>query len=675
MPPSKEELELANKARLFQKARAEKKARDDRRDGRESRRRERRARRASASRDSSASPRASVSGMLKTLFSGAPKFGRANDGEREELLRNDRGYATSDTGTTHADDARTTLSSSKKSRGVDGGESSTTSSDDDDAGDARANRMFVESTSARGYTRLTRDALRTLDEVERGVGVSARVSGANLHSTSSVVAAMVPKTWRTWAATASVSLTCFTVGLAIGFPFAARKTMSCGGETAACGTDGANEDEIATLQEALFLGAIVGAARAGWGCDRFGRRRTVVAATIPAILGWALAACAPAFSTTAMVGRVLAGISVGIVTTAAPLLLIEASSKSMRGAHAILPNLAIVKGVLFMYLSPLSPVTMHWRHLAGVCAMFNVIALIIAIICVVESPRWLLAREMRIEAVEAFTTLRGAYKEREAMEDVANIVARENAKTSPSGAFAAFRWYDLLLDSHLSRSMMIACALVGIQQLGGLSLAVHDDGEIPSNGAVPSSTETRIAYVVTLLFGIMVCSRMVDYMGRKPCMLASLAGMCLCNLAMASAAAGYALGSARDALDVAIISFAFFYGLGMAAIPMLIAAELFPQHARGTAISLTLTLYWSYVFVETFAYELALDAFGASAIHVFFAVVCVVGAIYVKYAVLETANRALEDTVALVIPHNDVRVATAPSRPSRRKEAKRVVIL
>jgi MFS family permease len=224
--------------------------------------------------------------------------------------------------------------------------------------------------------------------------------------------------------------------------------------------------------------------------------------------------------------------------------------------------------------------------------------------------------------------------------------------------------------------MMIACALVGIQQLGGLSLAVHDDGEIPSNGAVPSSTETRIAYVVTLLFGIMVCSRMVDYMGRKPCMLASLAGMCLCNLAMASAAAGYALGSARDALDVAIISFAFFYGLGMAAIPMLIAAELFPQHARGTAISLTLTLYWSYVFVETFAYELALDAFGASAIHVFFAVVCVVGAIYVKYAVLETANRALEDTVALVIPQNDVRVgAVFPSKPSRRKEAKRVVIL
>jgi MFS family permease len=194
---------------------------------------------------------------------------------------------------------------------------------------------------------------------------------------------------------------------------------------------------------------------------------------------------------------------------------------------------------------------------------------------------------------------------------------------------------------------------------------------------VPSSSETRIAYVVTLLFGIMVCSRMVDYLGRKPCMLASLVGMCLSNLSMASAAAGYVFGSARDALNVAVISFAFFFGLGMAATPMLMTVELFPQHARGTAISLTLALYWSYVFVETFAYEIALDAFGASAIHIGFAAVCAAGAIYVKYFVPETVNLALEDTVALLIPRTDVRVggAVKSSKPSKRKDAKRVVLL
>lgn len=86
------------------------------------------------------------------------------------------------------------------------------------------------------------------------------------------------------------------------------------------------------------------------------------------------------------------------------------------------------------------------------------------------------------------------------------------------------------------------------------------------------------------------------------------------------------------------------------------------------------TLYWSYVFVETFAYEFVFDVFGVFVIYVFFVVVCVVGVIYVKYVVFEMVNCVFEDMVVLVIFYNDVRVATASFRSFRRKEVKRVVI-
>lgn len=91
------------------------------------------------------------------------------------------------------------------------------------------------------------DVLWMLDEVECGVGVSVRVSGANLYSISSVVVVMVLKIWCMWVVMVLVLFMCFIVGLVIGFLFVVRKTMSCGGETAACGTDGANEDEIVIL--------------------------------------------------------------------------------------------------------------------------------------------------------------------------------------------------------------------------------------------------------------------------------------------------------------------------------------------------------------------------------------------------------------------------------------------
>lgn len=104
---------------------------------------------------------------------------------------------------------------------------------------------------------------------------------------------------------------------------------------------------------------------------------------------------------------------------------------------------------------------------------------------------------------------------------------------------------------------------------------MYDDGEISSNGAVSSSTEIWIVYVVMFLFGIMVCLRMVDYMGWKLCMLVFLVGMCFCNFVMASVVVGYVLGSARDAFDVVIILFVFFYGFGMVVILMFIVVELF----------------------------------------------------------------------------------------------------
>jgi len=669
MSPSKE-AELAEKARRYRKAREEKKAKTARREARSSRRQDK-----ARAQSPSTSPRLSSGfGVLRNFFSG----GRST-GEMEELLGSDR--SETDTATTYTaeeEDAYRGLSSkSSKDRasrkgkkiGVEQG------SDSDDELFQQLRRPRGASESARGYQKLTRDALLSLDEAEKGVSVGLRVPGpSGPHSFSTTLRGVIPRSWRTWAATASVSFSCFTVGLAVGFPFAVKKTMLCVNQSEC--VDGVESDEAETLQSALFAGTILGALCAGWMCDRFGRRQTIVFAPMIAVIGWAMVFVAEVFSSTALAGKVFIGASVGFVTTSAPLLLAEASRKVGRGAHAILPNSAIVKGVLFMYLAPLSPVSVHWRHLALVCCAFNFIACVVAWMCVVESPRWYIARAMHLEAVDALTTLRGAWTERDTMNDAATIIGRENAKTSPAGAFAGFRWWHLITHAHFLRSMMILCTLVGIQQLSGLSLAVQDDGEIPPAAGVPSSPETRIAYVITMMFGIVVCSRMVDIVGRRACMLTSLAGMFVANVSMACITAGYALGSPDAAVNVAVISFAFFNGLGTGAIPMLIGVEIFPQHARATALGLACALYWAYVFVESFAYDLALNVFTVSAIHVFYATVCALGAAFVHSSIPETATKSIEEVVEMFAPSRDTTLASAlaptTAPRSRKKSVKRV---
>ena len=651
---------LADRARRYKKARENRRALNAKRDARDAAREERASRRA-RDRSASSSPRSQsgggvFGGVFATVFGGRRRRD-GRDGEREGLLEENRREGASARGDGGTDGDRR-----RRSRATDGVEEENVNSDESDSdssddGEALA-RARMESAREKGYVKLTREALASLSEMERGESKMASTrSRVPVPSTTDFVHGMIPKTWRTWAATASVSFACFTVGLAVGYPFAARGSIVCAEESTCDEWDTLREDELSVLQAALFIGAVLGSILAGWTCDRFGRGRTVVVATVPATIGWfTIFASAPVCAQAAL-AKVLVGVSVGLLTTAAPLLLTEAAAKVSRGAHAVLPNAAIVKGVLFMYLAPLAPVPLHWRTLAMVCVGFNALAVVVAAIFVVESPRWYLARAMHIEAVRALTTLRGAWSEMDTMNDTADIIARENSKTSPPGSLAAFRIWHLVTNESLMRGTVMVCTLVAVQQLGGLSLAVHDDSEIPDTGAVPSSSETRIAYVLTLMLGIMLCSRVVDLFGRRASMLVSLGGMFASNLAMVAVGFGFTIGAARDAINAAVICFAFFFGLGMATVPMLTCVETFPQHARASAMGLAAALYWTYVFVESFAYDLALEAFGARVTHGFFTVVCAIGAYYVRTSIPEASQISLEDAIALTTPRKDPTVA------------------
>ena len=651
--PTPEEIEHAEKARRYRKARAERKAREERRAARRERR---------ASRSGSQSPRAAAS----SIFSKLTHFvtGRPAHGSEDEALLRGSARASS------VDDQRRRRSEDDSDREHSEGvtASGTTRTNSDRAGDddddvmlendwddrrrsSRRDRGLESTTEGRG--RLTRDALRSLDDAERGLSdkhTSARVPNFTSPSSSDAFRGMVPASWRTWAATASVSFACFTVGVAIGFPFATRSATTCSaGAPVACTRDSATSDELLMMHMAMLIGAIVGALFAGWVCDKFGRRRAVVAATAPAVAGWCAVYVNDAFSPGAIAGRLLVGMSIGLVTTAAPLLLAEAAPKKLRGAHSILPHMAVVKGVAFMYAVPLTPLEVKWRHLALTCALFNIVALAFSVIFVVESPRWYLARSQDIDAIESLKTLRGAWDDHELVAETAAIISRENAKTSPSGSFAAFSAWHLLTKSSLLRAVTMSCALVAIQQFGGVSLAMHNDDEIPSTGSLPLGENTRLAYVITLMLGILVCSRMIDLTGRKPCMMASLVGMCVANVTMVIAGF-FADDLTQNILSAAVVVFAFSFGVGMAATPLLISAESFPQHARATAISVVSTVHWTYIFIESFAYKMAIDSFSARAVHAFFASVCVFGLMYVPRMVPETSSLSLEDAVALTNP-------------------------
>ena len=127
-----------------------------------------------------------------------------------------------------------------------------------------------------------------------------------------------------------------------------------GGRGAVAGEGGTGMYFLMCRMWGWLVPVVVAVSRGGlW--DNLGGRSGVGGGAAPAAAGWCAVYVNDAFSPGAIAGRLLVGMSIGLVTTAAPLLLAEAAPKKLRGAHSILPHMAVVKGVAFMYAVTLTP--------------------------------------------------------------------------------------------------------------------------------------------------------------------------------------------------------------------------------------------------------------------------------------------------------------------------------
>lgn len=192
-------------------------------------------------------------------------------------------------------------------------------------------------------------------------------------------------------------------------------------------------DDIATVTSAAFLGMFIGSLLGGWLSDRFGRRRTIVWAT----LGYSAASLASAFSQSLWdlaILRVLTGLGLMAATTAMLTYVSEMFPREHRGR---VQSLIVAIGLLGIpamswsarWLVPLGESAWRWVFVLG--AAGAVVALV-ANWVLPESVRWL---DVQGRSTEALATV-------ELLEDEASQLRDEPANvTAPvvedAGGFAA----------------------------------------------------------------------------------------------------------------------------------------------------------------------------------------------------------------------------------------------
>src|SRR5437660_4476765 len=156
----------------------------------------------------------------------------------------------------------------------------------------------------------------------------------------------------------------------------------------------------------LLLGAMIGAAFAGWLSDRLGRRRLIMIAALVFIAGALVCAFAPTVAVL-VAGRVILGFAVGSAALVVPLYLSEIAPTEIRGAITSLNQLMIVSGILVAFIvNAILASSGNWRLMLGLAAVPSAV-LFVGMLFMPETPRYLVHAGDEQEARQVLDELPG----------------------------------------------------------------------------------------------------------------------------------------------------------------------------------------------------------------------------------------------------------------------------
>ncbi|HIE1463225.1 TPA: sugar porter family MFS transporter [Klebsiella pneumoniae] len=200
----------------------------------------------------------------------------------------------------------------------------------------------------------------------------------------------------------------------------------------------------------MMLGAAIGALFNGWLSFRLGRKYSLMAGAVLFVAG-SIGSAFAASVEVLLVARVVLGVAVGIASYTAPLYLSEMASENVRGKMISMYQLMVTLGIVLAFLSDTAfSYSGNWRAMLGVLALPAVI-LIILVVFLPNSPRWLAEKGRHIEAEEVLRMLRDtSEKARDELNEI-----RESLKLKQGG------WALFKVNRNVRRAVFLGTLVLG----------------------------------------------------------------------------------------------------------------------------------------------------------------------------------------------------------------------
>ncbi|EXJ91664.1 hypothetical protein A1O3_00214 [Capronia epimyces CBS 606.96] len=403
--------------------------------------------------------------------------------------------------------------------------------------------------------------------------------------------------------------------------------------------------EVGTMVAILEIGALVSSLGVGRIGDIIGRRRTILYGSMIFFVGGMCQTFANGMPMM-MVGRLIAGLGVGALSTIVPVYQSEISPPHNRGKLACIEFTGNITGyaasVWVDYFCSYIESDYSWRiPLLMQCAMGALLGFGSLIIC--ESPRWLLDNDHDEEGIIVIANLYGkgdihnAKARQEFREIKMNVLLqRQEGERSYSDMFR--RYYKRVF---IAMSAQAFAQLNGINVISYYAPLVFESAGWMGRDAILMTGINAISYLASTI----PPWYLVDRWGRRPILLSGAVAMII-SLSLISYFIFIDIRWTPALVVVFVMIYNASFGASWGPIPWLYPPEILPLSIRAKGASLSTASNWAFNFLVG---ELTPVLQGAIKwrlylLHAFF---CAVSFVLVYFIYPETANVRLEDMNAL----------------------------
>lgn len=382
--------------------------------------------------------------------------------------------------------------------------------------------------------------------------------------------------------------------------------------------------------------------------DRLGRKKTILAATLPFLAAFLLNITAYSVYHFYL-SRFLCGFAVGIIFTVIPMYIGEIADNDTRGSLGSFMQLLIVIGLSFSYI--------FGPYLS--IKAFNVLLLVPPVLFMIvfylfipDSPYFLIKIKEDDLAEASLIKLRGQKDKAAVQNELKQLksLVEDDEKDKKS-------FFDIFKDKALTKALFLSVSLVVCQQLSGINIILFYTQDIFTSAGVSLSPA-----ICTILIGLV----QIVASGATPVLVGKWGKRFLLMLS------GIGMGASQGVLGyffyvkdrgddvssigwlpiVCLLVYIISYCLGFGPLPWAVMGELFPGNVKSAASTVTASGCWILGFLLTKYFNLVTGIIGTGPSFGIFAGCSFAAAVFVFKFLPETTGRSLQQILNILGGHS-----------------------